>query len=62
MLSYQPIKKYSGNSAIFVGVIVGMTKAKLTPQLRKQILIRFGSCYVWLKRGHRTFECLTKKT
>ena len=33
-----------------------------TVEERKQILKRLGCCYVCLKRGHRAFECLTKKT
>ena len=33
-----------------------------TVEERKQILKKLGSCYVCLKRGHRAFECLTKKT
>ena len=33
-----------------------------TVEERKQILKRLGSCFVCLKRGHRAFECLNKKT
>ena len=33
-----------------------------TVEERKQVLNRLGCCNVCLKRGHRAFECLTKKT
>ena len=33
-----------------------------TVEIRKQLLKRQGMCFVCLKRGHRAFECLTKKT
>ena len=36
--------------------------AYVTVGERKQVPNRLGCCYVCLKRGHRAFECLTKKT
>ena len=33
-----------------------------TVEERKQVVKRLGSCYACLKRGHRVFECFTKKT
>lgn len=34
----------------------------VTPEERKQFLLKLGGCFLCLKRGHRAFECFNHKT